>query len=185
MSRIGKAPIEISKGVQVDVKGDLVTIKGPKGTLTRQMMKGLIAKIADGSLILEADETIEAIGKFHGLYRALLKNMVTGVSEGYEIRLALVGVGFRAAVMGSKLDLKIGFSHPTSVPIPSGIKVEVDSKTNEIIISGPDKQLVGQFSADVRAMKKPEPYKGKGIRYKDEYVRKKAGKAAAAAKGPA
>jgi large subunit ribosomal protein L6 len=185
MSRIGKTPIEIPKNVQVEVKGDQVMTKGPKGTLTRHLMKGLSAKIVEGNLIIEADESILGIGKFHGLTRALLMNMVKGVAEGYEKRLSLVGVGFRAAVAGSKLDLKIGFSHPTSVPIPKDIKVEVDAKTNEIIISGPDKQLVGQFSADVRGMKKPEPYKGKGIRYKDEYVRKKAGKAAAAAKGPA
>jgi large subunit ribosomal protein L6 len=185
MSRIGKTPIEILKGVTVDIKGDLVAVKGPKGTLTRQLMKGLVAKVVEGSLILEADETIEGIGKFHGLYRALLNNMVKGVFEGYEKRLTMIGVGFRASVMGNKLDLKIGFSHPTFVLIPKDIKVEVDSKTNEIVISGADKQLVGQFSADVRAMKRPEPYKGKGIRYKEEYVRKKAGKAAAAAKGPA
>ncbi len=185
MSRIGKTPIEIPKGVTVEVKGDLVMIKGSKGTLNRKLMQGLSAKLQEGQLILEADEQVEGIGKFHGLYRALMNNMVKGVVEGYEKRLSLVGVGFRAQVMGSNLDLKVGFSHPTSLPIPKEVKVEVDSKTNEIIISGADKQVVGQFAANVRAMKKPEPYKGKGIRYKDEYVRKKAGKAAAAAKGPA
>jgi large subunit ribosomal protein L6 len=182
MSRIGKTPIEIPKNVTVEVKNDQVTVKGPKGTLTLKLMKGLSAALNEGFLIVEGDASMS---KFHGLYRALLNNMVVGVSQGYEKRLSLVGVGFRAAVTGNKLDLKIGFSHPTFLPIPKEIKVEVDGKTNEIVISGADKQLVGQFSANVRAMKKPEPYKGKGIRYKDEYVRKKAGKAAAVAKGPA
>ena len=177
MSRLGRIAIRLPKGVEVKMDpSHLVTIKGPKGNLAIAMQKEFSIKIEEGFLhVVNAGEGLSAM---HGLYRALLNNHVKGVSEGFEIRLNLIGVGFRANVKGDKLDLQIGLSHPCLVSIPKDVKVVVDAKVNEIIISGINRQEVGQFAATVRSQKRPEPYKGKGIRYKDEYVRKKAGKAA-------
>jgi len=177
VSRIGKAPILLPSGVEVKADSNhLVTVKGPKGVLTLTMKYGITLKIEDNVLTVERDEKSIA-SSFHGLYRALIQNMVTGVTKGFEKQLSLVGVGFRAAVKGRKIDLQLGYSHPTELEIPEGLEVKVN-KSTEIIVSGSDKQRIGQFAAEIRSMRPVEPYKGKGIRYTGEYVRKKAGKAA-------
>ena len=178
MSRLAKSPIEIPKGTEVKIEKGKVHAKGAKGTLEMEMSHGIIAEAKDGNITVKLDEEALNVPKaFLGLNWALLRNVVEGVSKGFEKKLILIGVGFRAAVQGTKLDVKVGFSHPTIIEIPKGITVKVEKGT-EIIISGADKQQVGQFAAQVRILRKPEPYKGKGIRYHDEYVRRKAGKAA-------
>lgn len=177
MSRLGKSPIPIPKGVEVKFAAGVVTVKGPKGTLTRSVEDAITIRVEDGFAHVEAKNATELSAQEHGLCRALLNVMVVGVSKGFEKKLTLIGVGYRAAVQGHHLDLQLGFSHPTKLPIPKSVQVAVD-KSTLILISGIDKQAVGQFAATVRAQRPPEPYKGKGIRYEDEYVRKKAGKAA-------
>jgi large subunit ribosomal protein L6 len=177
MSRLGKSPIPVPKGVEIKVVNKEIQVKGPKGTMKYPLAEGISIKVEDGKAHVERDEAVEMPRTRHGLYRATLNNMVLGVSKGFEKRLSLVGVGYRAAVQGTNLDLQLGFSHPTKVKIPSTVSVTVD-KSVLIIVTGMDKHQVGQFAAAVRAMRPPEPYKGKGIRYEDEYVRKKAGKAA-------
>jgi large subunit ribosomal protein L6 len=177
MSRKGKMPITLPKGVEVKVTGDVVSVKGAKGTLTLTLQPGITLKIENGVLHVESKETTREASRMHGLYRSLVENMLVGTATGFEKRLEMVGVGYRAAVQGSMLDLQIGCSHETKLEIPKGLAVKVDKNTN-ISITGIDRQAVGQFAAQVRAMKPPEPYQGKGIRYEGEYVRKKAGKAA-------
>ena len=178
MSRLGKTPIPIPKGVEVKTsKEGLISIKGPKGHLEIKLPTGLHLKIDGQVVMVERDEKIIPEKALHGLYRSLIKNNVQGVLEGYEIKLTLIGVGYRANVSGNKLDLQLGFSHPTWVEIPKTIQVVVDKGTT-ISIKGADKKEVGQFAAAVRGKKPPEPYKGKGIRYENEFVRKKDGKAA-------
>lgn len=178
MSRLGKTPIAIPKGVEVKTsKEGVISFKGPKGHLELKLPNGLHLKLDGPIALLERNEKIIPEKALHGLYRSLVKNNVQGVLEGYEIKLTLIGVGYRANVAGAKLDLQLGFSHPTSMSIPKTIQVVVDKGTS-ISITGPDKKEVGQFAAAVRSMKPPEPYKGKGIRYENEYVRKKDGKAA-------
>lgn len=178
MSRLGKTPISIPKGVEVKTtKEGMLHFKGPKGSLQLQLPTGLHLKIEGATAILERDEKVIRDNAVHGLYRSLINNNVIGVSEGYEVKLTLIGVGYRANVQGTKLDLQLGYSHPTAVDIPKTIQVMVEKGT-AISIKGPDKKEVGQFAATVRSMKPPEPYKGKGIRYENEYVRKKEGKAA-------
>ena len=178
MSRLGKTPIPIPKGVEVKSSKDgAISIKGPKGHLELKLPVGLSVKIEDQEIRVECDEKLIAQKSFYGLFRSLLKNNVQGVFEGYEVKLTLIGVGYRANVQGQKLDLQLGFSHPTWLEIPKAIQVAVDKGTT-ISIKGADKKEVGQFAAAVRGMKPPEPYKGKGIRYENEYVRKKEGKAA-------
>ncbi len=177
MSRQGKAPIQIPKGVEVKMtKEGAVHVKGPKGALDLQLPKGLHLSMEGGKAILERDEKEMPNSALHGLFRALIKNQVVGVSDGFEVRLTMIGVGYRANIQGTKLDLSVGFSHPTQIDIPKTIQVTIDKGTL-IVIKGCDKREVGQFAATVRAMKPPEPYKGKGIRYENEYVRKKEGKA--------
>jgi large subunit ribosomal protein L6 len=176
MSRKARLPIRLPKGVEAKVVGNNITVKGPKGTLTREIMEGIAVVVAADQITVKLQESGHVTNNFLGLYWALIANMVTGVSAGFEKRLEMVGVGYRAAVQGKLLDLQIGLSHPTKIKIPEGIEVAVDKNTN-IQIKGNDKRLVGQFAADVRGKKPPEPYKGKGIRYADEYVRRKAGKA--------
>lgn len=178
MSRIGKQPIALPKGVEVKVANNEVSVKGPKGTLKQQLVDGIKISIEDGHANVSVDENISDAGALHGLYRALISNMVHGVTTGFEKKLEMIGVGYRAAVQGKFLDVQVGFSHPTKVAIPEGVTVRVDKNT-AIVASGADKQAVGQFTATVRAIRPPEPYQGKGIRYAGEYVRKKAGKAAA------
>jgi len=179
MSKLGKSPIPVPKGVEIKTDTTTIHVKGPKGTLTYPTTKGISIKIDGDIVIVERDTKVEMPRTTHGIYRALINNMIVGVSKGFEKRLTMVGVGYRAAVQGHKLDLQVGFSHPTQIAIPKSVQVTVD-KSSTIIITGVDKHAVGQFAASVRAIKPPEPYKGKGIRYEDEYVRKKAGKAAKA-----
>jgi len=158
-------------------KEGLIHVKGPKGALNLQLPAGLSLKIDGQTALIERDEKTMPESSLHGLYRSLLKNHVVGVLDGFEVRLTMVGVGYRANIQGNKLDLSVGFSHPTAIVIPKTIQVTVDKGTL-IVIKGSDKREVGQFAASVRAVKPPEPYKGKGIRYENEYVRKKEGKAA-------
>ncbi|NGX63075.1 MAG: 50S ribosomal protein L6 [Candidatus Anoxychlamydiales bacterium] len=181
MSRLGKIPIAIPKGTEAKVTEDILNVKGPKGALSLKIQKGILVEIKDSQILVVLDEKIKLSSAMHGLYRSLINNMVEGTSKGFKKELTLIGVGFRAAVKGNKLDLQVGFSHPTDIEIPKDIQVKIN-KSVEIVIEGVDKQKVGQFAALVRSIKKPEPYKGKGIRYKEEYVRKKAGKAGKAGK---
>lgn len=174
MSRKAKIPIALPKGVEAKIDGNKVTLKGPKGTLSKEMTPGIKVAVEDGKLAVTQESRGDS--NFLGLCWAIVANMVKGVSSGYEQKLEMVGVGYRAAVQGKLLDLQIGLSHPTKLEIPEEIKVTVEKNTM-ISITGIDKQQVGQFAADVRSKKKPEPYQGKGIRYVGEYVRKKAGKA--------
>jgi large subunit ribosomal protein L6 len=177
MSRLGKSPIDLPKGVEVKIVGNEIKISGPKGNVSYPTAEGISIKIEDGKLLVIADENVEMPRTRHGLYRALINNMIVGVSKGFEKKLTLVGVGYRAAVQGQNLDLQLGFSHPTKIAIPQTVQVAVDKSTT-ISITGIDKHAVGQFAAAVRAMRPPEPYKGKGIRYEGEWVRQKATKAA-------
>lgn len=178
MSRKGKLPITLPKGVEVKVSDVEVSVKGPKGTLQQKLVPGVQVKVEDNQVVVSLENEQSGLDHFHGLYRTLIYNMVVGTTEGFEKRLEMIGVGYRAAVQGDLLDLQLGFSHPTKLPIPKGLTVKVDKNTL-ITISGFDKHLVGQFAATVRSKRPPEPYQGKGIRYAGEYVRKKAGKAAA------
>lgn len=181
MSRKGKLPIPLPKGVEVKVSPNEISVKGPKGTLHHILLPAIKVRVESNQLHVELAEGFENDGNYHGLYRSLINNMVEGTTQGFQRELEMIGVGYRAAVQGHHLDLQIGFSHPTKVSIPEGVQVKVDKNT-AIVISGIDKHKVGHFAAVVRSMRPPEPYQGKGIRYKGEYVRKKAGKAAAAKK---
>ncbi len=177
MSRLGKAPITLPKWVEIKgTKGDVV-VKGPKGTITKHLPEGISLKAEGEQIFVLYDEESALPKPMYGLYHSLLNNAILGVSEGFTKQLSLVGVGYRAAVKGNALDLQLGFSHPSQVDIPNDIQVAVEKNTL-ITVRGIDKQLVGQFAANVRALRPPEPYKGKGVRYVDEYVRKKAGKSA-------
>ena len=179
MSRVGKAPIELPSGVEVTVNDTVVSVKGPKGDLSETLDSRITTAVDDGVVTLtRADEERETRA-LHGLSRALVNNMVIGVFEGYQKELTAVGVGYRAALKGKTLELQVGFSHPVTVEAPDGIEFEVPEPT-KIFVRGIDKQLVGQVAANVRAVRPPEPYKGKGIRYVDEHVRRKAGKAGVA-----
>ena len=176
MSRIGNSPIDIPSGVEVSVDGSTVTVKGPKGSLDQTFDDRVSVEVDEGTVKLSRNTDDRDVRALHGLSRALIANMVEGVSNGYSKELQAVGVGYRAALKGSSLELQLGFSHPVSVDAPEGISFEVPEVTR-IIISGIDKQLVGQVAADIRKIRPPEPYKGKGLRYSDEHVRRKAGKA--------
>lgn len=169
MSRVGKMPIAVPKGVDVSITADQISVKGALGTLSRPLNKLVSIKSDAGALHLEPTDGSVAANAMSGTMRALVANMVNGVSKGFEKKLTLVGVGFRAQAQGQKLNLQIGFSHPVVKEMPAGIKVETPSQT-EIVIKGSDRQVVGQIAAEVRAFRPPEPYKGKGIRYADERV---------------
>jgi large subunit ribosomal protein L6 len=179
MSRIGKAPIAIPSGVTVDRVGDEIRVKGPKGTLTERMPTSIEVAIESSKVIFTRADDNRDSRSLHGLARALVANMVTGVSKGFSKSLEIQGVGYRAAMSGKVLNLTLGFSHPVDMPVPEGLKVSVQG-TTAITIEGASKQIVGQFAADVRSLRPPEPYKGKGIRYVDEHVRRKVGKAGTA-----
>ena len=176
MSRIGKLPIAIPAGVDVAVDGNVVTVKGPLGTLTRTVNSIITVEVKDGQVIVTRPNDEKTARSLHGLTRTLIANMVTGVNTGYKKELEINGIGYRAAMEGTTLVMNIGYSHKVEMPAPEGIKVEVPAP-NKIVISGPDKQKVGQFAAEVREKRPPEPYKGKGIKYVDEYIRRKEGKA--------
>ena len=179
MSRIGRMPVNVPAGVEVSVaEGNLVTVKGPKGTLT-QKLSSVITLTQEGAVITLTRPNDEKENRaLHGLTRALLNNMVIGVSEGYKKELEINGVGYRAAKEGNKLVLTIGYSHPVEMEEIPGISIEVPAQ-NKVVISGCDKQMVGQFAAEVREKRPPEPYKGKGIKYVDEVIRRKVGKTGA------
>ncbi|CAN5362405.1 MAG: 50S ribosomal protein L6 [Acidimicrobiia bacterium] len=176
MSRIGNSPIPVPSGVDVTVDGRTVSVKGPKGALNRWVDGRIQVSVEDGVVTLKRATDERAVRSLHGLYRALLANMVTGVSDGYRKELQAVGVGYRANLQGRRLELQVGFSHPVVIEAPDGIDFEVPEPTR-IIVTGIDKELVGQTAANIRRVRPPEPYKGKGIRYVDEHVRRKAGKA--------
>ncbi len=177
MSRIGKQPIEVPKGVEVKIENKHVRVKGPKGELELKIQKEISVQKEESVLTLVIDNPT-CPSKFQGLYRALIANMVDGVTKGFTKELELKGVGYRAAVQGTKVNLQLGFSHPTLIDIPEGLAVKVD-KNVLVTISGADKQLVGQFASLLHHLRKPEPYKGKGVHYVGQYVRRKAGKSAA------
>ncbi len=176
MSRIGKMPVTVPSGVDIDISGTAVTVKGSKGSLSREFSDRVAFEV-DGDLItVTRPDDMRETRALHGLSRALLANMVTGVSEGFTRELEIQGVGYRASLKGSDIELLVGFSHPVVVTAPAGVTFDVPEPT-KIVVSGIDKELVGQVAADIRKVKPPEPYKGKGIRYAGEYVRRKAGKA--------
>jgi large subunit ribosomal protein L6 len=179
MSRVGKKPIQILKGVKVSVSGDVVLVEGPKGKLSQQAHPAIKVEVKGEQIIVtprESSESLKNVGALHGLTRSLINNMVLGVTNGYQKDLEIQGVGFRAQVSGKKLVLQLGFSHPVDFPIPEGIVIEAPKPT-QLSVKGIDKHKVGQVAAEIRDIFPPEPYKGKGIRYVGEYVRKKVGKA--------
>lgn len=178
MSRIGKEPVPIPDGVEVALRDDRVIVTGPKGELSQRVPGGITVEVSDGQVVVTRASDHREHRSLHGLTRSLIANMVTGVATGYQRRLEIVGVGYRAQARGSDgLTIQAGYSHPVEVQAPQGVTFEVPTPTR-ITVSGADKQLVGQVAADIRAIRRPEPYKGKGIRYEGEQVRRKAGKAA-------
>jgi large subunit ribosomal protein L6 len=177
VSRIGRQPIAIPDGVEVDVKPGVVKVKGPKGELTQIVSREMKVAIDDGALTVERPTDRGEHRALHGLTRSLIANMVQGVTEGYERRLEIQGVGYRAQLKGKALEMSLGFSHPVTVPAPDGIEFEVPQPT-EVVVRGIDKQLVGEIAARVRKNRPPEPYKGKGVRYAGEHVPRKVGKRA-------
>lgn len=180
MSRIGKQPIPVPDGVEVSFEGGVFTAEGPKGKVSQQVAAALDVEIADGEVRLARHGDSASERAIHGLMRALLANAVTGVTEGFSKELEINGVGYRAEVQGKTVRFALGYSHPIDYPVPEGITIEVD-KSNRVKVSGADRQQVGQVAAEIRALRKPEPYKGKGIRYVDEVIRRKVGKAGATA----
>lgn len=177
MSRIGKKPIELPEKVEVDIRGSEVTVKGPKGTLRRSMSPDMKISLEDGILTVERPTDQRGHRSLHGLTRALLFNMVQGVSQGFSKTLEIVGTGYRAEMQGETLILYLGYSHPIEFPPPDGISFEVPRGGRTVTVQGYDKELVGEIAARIRRQRPPEPYKGKGVRYEGEYVRRKAGKA--------
>jgi large subunit ribosomal protein L6 len=178
MSRIGKKIIAIPSGVEIKFQNKLLSVKGPKGTLDLAIYDEIDLEIKDKEIVVNKIRNSKQAPALWGLTRSLVSNLITGVTEGYEKKLELQGVGYRMAVQGKKINLALGFSHPVEVVIPEGIEAKI-GEANVLVISGIDKQKIGQFAADIRALKKAEPYKGKGFRYVGEYVRRKAGKKAA------
>lgn len=178
MSRIGKIPVPVPDGVQIDLDGDHVTVTGPKGDLAMTAPEGVsLSTNDDGEVVVTPTSDSRDSRSRHGLVRSLVANMVEGVSNGYTKRLELVGVGYRAQQKGKNLEFQVGFSHPVLVEAPDGITLEAPAPT-QVVVTGVDKQLVGQVAADIRKIRPPEPYKGKGIKYEGEAIRRKAGKAA-------
>lgn len=181
MSRIGKSPIAIPAGVTVQVKDHTVTVKGPKGELTQEINPNIEVKVEDGHVVVTRPDDERENRAMHGLYRALIHNMVVGVSEGYKKEMELVGVGYRATSSGQVLELALGYSHAIFIKLPKEIKVEAKTERNKnplIILESSDKQLLGQVCAKIRSLRKPEPYKGKGIKFVGEIIRRKSGKSA-------
>jgi large subunit ribosomal protein L6 len=175
MSRIGKKPVALPKGVTASVDGQTVKVKGPKGELSVKLVPEVSAKVDEHGITITPDKAQERAGQMWGLSRSLVNNLVVGVTQGFNQKLEIQGVGYRAAVQGKTLNLQLGFSHDVPYPIPAGISI-VTEKPTSISISGIDKQLVGQVAAEIRGWRPPEPYKGKGVRYEGEYVRRKEGK---------
>ena len=177
MSRIGRKPIQIPEGVEIDVKPGAVTVKGPKGELSQSLSRDMKVSIEDGTLTVERPTDRGEHRALHGLTRSLIANMVEGVTDGFERRLQIQGVGYRAQLKGKALEMSLGYSHPVTIPAPEGIEFEVPQPT-EVVVRGIDKQLVGETAARIRKSRPPEPYKGKGVRYVGEHVARKVGKRA-------
>ncbi|MBZ4642788.1 MAG: large subunit ribosomal protein [Deferribacteres bacterium] len=175
MSRIGKKPVDIPAGVEVNIKEGYIVVKGPKGELKQKLHDKVAVSVEDKQVVVNKKDETKLARSLFGLYRTLIANMVEGVVKGYEKRLEIVGVGYRAALKGKDLDLSLGFSHPVLVSPPEGIEFAVEGQ-QKIVVKGIDKQLVGQVAADIRKIRKPEPYKGKGVRYEGERIIRKAGK---------
>lgn len=183
MSRIGKKPIPIPSGVECKIQGSHVTVKGPKGELQRDCHPNMKIESVDGQVLVTRPSDSRTHRSLHGLTRTLIHNMVVGVSEGYVKQLNIVGVGYKVELKGKDLVMQLGYSHPINYPSPDGIEFEVDSKANTIKVKGINKETVGQTSAEIRKFRPPEPYKGKGVMYAGEHIRRKAGKTAAGTKG--
>ena len=179
MSRIGRLPVALPKGVSVTVSPGSVEVKGPKGTLSTPLPPGISCKVDDGGAVLSRATDTKREKAFHGMARALLANAVKGVSAGFSRELEIEGIGYRAQIQGKKLEMALGFSHPVVYAVPSGVEIAVDQKAGRITVTGTDKQRVGQVAAEIRGFKPPEPYKGKGIRYVGEQVKRKVGKTGA------
>ena len=182
MSRIGKNPITVPSGVELSIQGNVVTVKGPKGELTQEVDEVISMEYADNVLTLSRPNDDKEVRSKHGLYRALIQNMIVGVSEGYKVQLQMVGVGFRAAAQGQQLNLSLGYSHPIIIELPKEVKLEAETTKGEaplVTLSSHDKQLLGTVAAKIRSLRKVEPYKGKGVRFLGEQIRRKAGKTAA------
>jgi len=179
VSRIGKLPVEIPAGVDIKIDGNHVNVKGPNGSLERSFSPLVNIKIEDGQVIVTRDSDEKNVRALHGTTRAVIQNMVTGTTEGFSKVLEIVGVGYKAEMNGNDMVINVGFSHSVDVKAPEGISFEVTEKNRVITIKGANKEVVGQVAADIRSLRPPEPYKGKGIRYQGEYVRRKAGKTAA------
>jgi large subunit ribosomal protein L6 len=177
VSRIGRMPISLPDGVKVEQEGTTITIQGPRGSMTRTFRPEMAIALEDNTLTVSRPDDSRVNRSLHGLTRALLANMVEGVTQGFRKQLVINGVGFRATQQGKNLELQVGFSHPVIVEPPEGITLEVDRAGRIITVEGRDKELVGEVAAKIRAIRKPEPYKGKGIAYADEVIRRKAGKA--------
>jgi len=177
MSRIGKLPISIPDKVEVKIEGNLVKVKGPLGELVQDTRGQVKVSVSDGHVICEPRGEEQQDNAFHGLYRSLIHNMVVGVSKGYKRELDIVGVGYRAELKGNSILFQLGYSHPIDFPLPKGVTAEVDPKSFHIVLKGYDKHLLGQVAANMRALRRPEPYKGKGVKYTEEVIRRKAGKA--------
>ncbi|MBM3243442.1 MAG: 50S ribosomal protein L6 [Candidatus Omnitrophica bacterium] len=182
MSRIGKKIIAVPKDVKIELKDNIIIVEGPKGKLSRPLSPRITLEIKPGEVLVKRVADTKMDKSLHGLFRALIVNMIKGVTEGYKKELEIIGVGFKAAVTGQTLNLNLGFSHPVNFPIPSGIKIEAPKPT-QLVITGIDKELVGEVSTEIRSVYPPEPYKGKGIRFLGEYVKKKVGKAQATGGG--
>ncbi len=177
MSRIGKAPIPVPSGVTVDIKGSDISVKGPKGQLSRSLRPEVTIKQEDGKLVVERTSDSRDVRSLHGLSRTLVANMVKGVTDGFTQNLEIIGVGYRAVMEGRKLVMQLGYSHPVEIEPPQGLEIVV-GKGNILTVSGIDKQAVGDLAADIRSRRGPEVYKGKGVKYQGEFIRRKAGKAA-------
>ncbi len=179
MSRIGKKPIPIPKGVTVNITGDAVEILGPKGKLRQPFPPGITFAMQDGELVARTIREDRELGKFHGLGRSLVANAVQGVTQGFTRELDIVGIGYRAEVKGRQVVFALGYSHPIVFDVPQGIDIAVDAKQTHVTVTGIDRQLVGQVAADIRRLRKPDPYKQKGVRYTGEVLKKKVGKTGA------
>ncbi len=175
MSRVGKLPVQIPQGVKVEVQDNHVKVEGPKGTMTQDFSPDVSIKVEENTVVVERNKETKQARSYHGLYRQLVQNMVTGVSTGFSRRLLVTGVGYRAEVNDDRLILNIGYSNPIEYVIPEGVTVTTEGQ-NKVIVSGMDKQKVGQVSSEIRSLRMPEPYKGKGIKYEDERLRRKVGK---------
>jgi large subunit ribosomal protein L6 len=180
MSRVGKVPVTIGQGVKVEIKDGIVKVEGPKGKLSRALARGVTAKVENGTvLVVRQDDIASNASALQGLTRTLIYNMVTGVSTGFTKELDIVGVGYRAAVKGNTLSMTLGYSHPVDYELPAGITAKVETNTH-IVLNGADKELLGMVAAKIRGFKEPEPYQGKGIKYTNEHIVRKQGKAAGA-----